>query len=500
MTAQQVRRVLIVGGGTAGWMAAAALGTIMPNIAVELIESEEIGTVGVGEATIPQINLFNATLGISDADMLRETEATYKLGIEFADWLRPGESYLHPFGGFGVPINGVDFWHFWIASGQREPVHAFNVNAVAAGAGRFGRAERPPAAGSPLSRLFSAFHFDAGLYAALLRRVAEQRGVKRHEGRIVTCDRNPENGQLDSVTLADGRRLTADLYLDCSGFRSLLLGAAMGVPFRDWSAWLPCDRAWAVPCARIEEPRLVTRATARPAGWTWRIPLQHRTGNGHVYASAYQTEEEALELLLGAIDGPVLAEPRPLRFTAGHRTQFWSGNVVALGLAGGFLEPLESTSIHLVQAGISRLLTLLPRALPCPAAAAEFNRQSTADYEGVRDFLVFHYWANQRDEPFWQDRRAIEPPGDLLRERLALFRETGRIMRNGNELFSEPSWLAVMLGQGVEPDAYSPLVDLVPPRERDEIMAALRAATAQAVAGLPTQADHIASVLNRAAG
>ena len=492
MSGQAVRRVLIVGGGTAGWMAAAALGTIMPNITVELIESEEIGTVGVGEATIPQINLFNATLGISDADMLRETEATYKLGIEFVDWLRPGQAYLHPFGGFGVPINGVDFWHYWIGTGAREALYAFNTSAVAAAAGRFARPDQPPPAGSPLSRLFSAFHFDAALYAALLRRVAEQRGVKRHEGRIVTCHRDSASGLLRSVSLADGRELTADLFLDCSGFRSLLLGEAMGVGYRDWSAWLPCDRAWAVPCQRIEEPRLTTRATARSAGWTWRIPLQHRTGNGHVYSSAYQTDQEALDVLLGALDGEVLAEPRPLRFKAGHRDQFWAGNVVALGLAGGFLEPLESTSIHLVQAAISRLLTLFPRALPCPGAAAEFNRQSIADYEGIRDFLVFHYWANQREEPFWKDRRELEPPGDLLRQRLALFQETGRILRNGHELFSEPSWLAVMLGQGIEPRGYSPLADLVPPRELAEIMAGLRETTAQAVASLPSQAEFIA--------
>lgn len=493
MSATPLRRLLIVGGGTAGWMAAAAFGTILPNVTVELIESDEIGIVGVGEATIPQINLFNASLGISDADMVRETQATYKLGIEFVDWLEAGKSYLHPFGAFGVPINGLDFWHFWIRSGCRMPLRDFNANWVAAEAGRFAKISPLPA-NSPLAKLFSAFHFDASLYARLLRRVAGQRGIRRHEGRIVACHRDGESGLLTAVELADGIRLEADLFIDCSGFRSLLLGETMGVPYRDWSKWLPCDRALALPTARHEEPRLYTRATARAAGWTWRIPLQHRTGNGYVYSSAHISDDEAAATLLGAVDGEPLADPRPLRFIAGHRAQLWAGNVVALGLAGGFLEPLESTSIHLIQSGISRLITLLPQHLPAPGAAAEFNRQSIEDYEGIRDFLVFHYQANRRNEPFWQERRATEHPGGLLRERLALFRETGRVLRQGNELFSEASWLAVMLGQGIRPEGYSPLADLVPESELNDIMAMLGASIARAVATLPTQSEFIASL------
>jgi tryptophan 7-halogenase len=492
MSEHPVRKILIVGGGTAGWMAAAAFGTVMPNVKVELVESDEIGIVGVGEATIPQINLFNATLGISDAAMLRETQATYKLGIEFSGWSHPGQSYFHPFGAFGVPINGLDFWHFWIRSGRQTPLHHFNANSVAAAAGRFAKINPQPPANSPLSKLFSAFHFDASLYAQLLRRVAEGNGIVRHEGRIVESQRDAESGLLTGVLLADGRRLEADLFIDCSGFRSLLLGEAMGVGYRNWSAWLPCDRALAVPTERHEEPRLYTRATAQAAGWTWRIPLQHRTGNGYVYSSAHVSDDEALETLLGAVDGKPLADPRPLRFTAGHRERFWAGNVIGLGLAGGFLEPLESTSIHLIQLAVSRLITLFPRSLPAPGAAAEFNRQSIDDYEGIRDFLVFHYWANRRDEPFWQERRTCEPPGDLLRQRLSLFRETGNILRNGNELFAESSWLAVMLGQGIEPEGYSLLADLVSQHDLDEIFAKLRDSTARAVAALPTQAEFIA--------
>lgn len=494
MNGQPLRKVLIVGGGTAGWMTAAAFGTAMPNVAVELVESDEIGIVGVGEATIPQINLFNAMLGISDADMLRETQATYKLGIEFADWLHKGHSYLHPFGAFGVPINGVDFWHYWIRSGgSLAGLHEFNANSVASAAGRYAKITPQPPANSPLAKLFSAFHFDASLYARLLRRVAEARGVTRHEGRIVTCHRDGESGLMTAVTLDDGRRLTADLFLDCSGFRSILLGEAMGVGYRDWSAWLPCDRALAVPTERHEEPRLTTRATAQPAGWTWRIPLQHRTGNGYVYSSAHVSDDEAAATLLGAVDGTPLADPRPLRFVAGHREQFWAGNVIGLGLAGGFLEPLESTSIHLIQLAISRVLNLMPRSLPAPGAAAEFNRQSIRDYEGIRDFLIFHYWANRRDEPFWQERRAVEPSGSLIRQRLDLFRETGRIMQMGEDLFAEASWLAVMLGQGIKPESHSPIADLVPQHELDEIMAMLRNSIASAVDRLPTQAAFIAA-------
>lgn len=493
MTAQPLRKVLIVGGGTAGWMAAAGLATVMPNISVELVESDEIGIVGVGEATIPQINLFNATLGISDADMLRETQATYKLGIEFAGWLHKDHSYVHPFGAFGVPINGVDFWHFWIRSGGDVPLQDFNANSVAAAAGRFAKLSPPPPPNSPLAKLFSAFHFDASLYARLLRRVAEARGVTRHEGRIVSCLRDAETGFVSGVTLADGRQLEADLFLDCSGFRSLLLGETMGVGYRDWSRWLPCNRAFAVPTERNEEPRLTTRAAAQAAGWTWRIPLQHRTGNGYVYSSEHTSDDEALATLLGTIDGAPLAEPRQLRFTAGHRERFWEGNVIGLGLAGGFLEPLESTSIHLIQLAISRLLTLMPQSLPAPGAAAEFNRQSVQDYEGIRDFLIFHYWANRRDEPFWEERRATPPPDGLLQDRIALFRETGRIIREGNELFAEASWLAVMLGQGITPKAYSPLADLVSEAEIAEIMAILRRSTAEAVAALPLQRDFIAA-------
>lgn len=501
MTEPSVNKVLIVGGGTAGWMAAASLASIMPHISVDLVESEEIGIVGVGEATIPQINLFNATIGITDAEMTRETEATFKLGIEFVDWHRPGARYLHPFGAFGVPINGLDFWHYWIRAeleGRPSALHEYNANSVAAYAGRFANVARQNP-NSPLSKLFSAYHFDASLYAKLLRRIAEERGVTRIEGKITHCERDTQTGHLARVALADGRTLTADLFIDCSGFRSLLLGEAMGVGFRDWSKWLPCDRALAVPTERTGEPLPYTRSTAKEAGWVWRIPLQHRTGNGYVYSSAHISDDEAAKTLLGSVDGTPLADLRQLRFKAGHREKFWEGNVVALGLAGGFLEPLESTSIHLVQVAISRLITLFPRSFPAPGAEAEFNRLSTLDYEGVRDFLIFHYWANERPGEFWRDRREMTPPTDTFHQRIELFREAGHLARAENELFAEASWLAVMLGQGIMPRGYNRLADLVSADEMTEIMMMLRTRAAQAVATLPTHMDYVSAVRSGAA-
>jgi tryptophan 7-halogenase len=497
MTLAAIRKIAIVGGGTAGWMTAAALGTMLPDISIELIESDEIGTVGVGEATIPQIHLFNEAVGITDAQMLRETQATYKLGIEFVGWHTPDARYLHPFGAFGVPVNGVDFWHYWIRarqSGMDTALAEFNVNAVAAYAGRFAKSGKSYGQGA-VPGLFDAFHFDASLYAALLRRVATARGVMRTEGKIVTGNRDGETGLLKSVTLSDGRNIHADFFIDCSGFQSLLLGQTMGVEFCDWSNWLPCDRAIAMPTARQSDPLLYTQATAQDAGWTWRIPLQHRTGNGYVYSSAHISDEQALDTLLTAVEGEPLADPRPLRFKAGHRARIWEGNVVAIGLAGGFLEPLESTSIHLIQTAISRLITLFPRHMPSPGAQATFNRQSADDYAGIRDFLIFHYHANQRDGPFWRNRRDMTLPDTMIEQRIHLFQEVGRIARAGHELFSEASWLAVMLGQGIDPVGYAPLADSVPHDDLAKIMASLRQSTAQAVATLPPQMDFIAKVI-----
>jgi len=447
-------RVVIVGGGSAGWMVAAALSRFLPQGHVlTLVESDEIGTVGVGEATIPQIRLFNRALGLDEAEFLNATSGSIKLGIEFVDWTKPGSRYIHGFGTVGRDLGLLPFHHWWLrgrAAGIAAPFGAYCPNIVAARANRF-------APGEGAGALVHAYHFDAGLYARHLRAAAEARGVVRVEGRIARVE--PVDGRRDAVAalhLADGRRIAGDLFIDCSGFRSLLLGEALDVPFVDWSHWLPCDRALAVPSARTDPLLPYTRATSRPAGWQWRIPLQHRTGNGHVFASAFTDEDEAARLLLASLDGPALDSPRLLRFTAGRRAEFWRGNVVAVGLASGFLEPLESTSIHLVQTAIERLLQLWPGAAPAPELASEYNRQTVFEFERIRDFLVLHYHANAREEPMWRHVRHMELP-DSLAARLELFRATGRIVRDGAELFAETGWAQVLIGQELIPASLHPL-------------------------------------------
>jgi tryptophan halogenase len=488
----RVTSIVIVGGGTAGWMTAAALARFIGGQAdIRLVESDEIGTVGVGEATIPQIRLFNAGLGIDEDHFVRETQGSFKLGIEFADWSGPGSRYLHAFGTIGRGLGLLPFHHYWLrhrAAGGTRDLWAFSASALAARDNRFARpAERSDA---PPSGLAWAFHFDASLYAAFLRRFAEARGVVRHEGRIAGVSRNGESGHVEAVTLESGERIGGQLFVDCSGFRSLLLGQALGVGFEDWSRWLPCDRALAVPCESVTPLTPYTRATARPAGWQWRIPLQHRIGNGHVYCSGAMSDDAAAELLLANLDGAPLAEPRPLRFTAGRRDRAWEKNVVAIGLSSGFLEPLESTSIHLIQTGIARLLNLFPAAGFAAPDIDQYNREAAFEWESIRDFLILHYHANGRDEPFWRQLRAMAVP-DSLAHKLALFRANGRIVRVSEELFAEVGWLQVLVGQGVRPDGYHPLADQLSPAQLDEFLT-LAARHAAHVAGqLP---DHHAFI------
>ena len=459
------QRILIVGGGTAGWMAAAALARFLERgWEVALVESEAIGTVGVGEATIPQIRLFNAALGLDEDAFLRATQGSFKLGIAFAGWGAPDGLYCHGFGAVGRDLGLLPFHHYWLrarALGLAGPLGDHCPNVVAAFANRFDRqAEAGHPARPPMPY---AFHFDAALYAAHLRAYAEARGVIRHEGRVIGVCRDGETGDIAEVRLEGERRLCADLFLDCSGFRGLLM-EALDVGYEDWSRWLPCDRALAVPSARTEPLAPYTRATARRAGWQWRIPLQHRTGNGLVWCSAEMGEAEAAETLLANLEGAPLADPRPLRFTTGRRARFWERNCVALGLASGFLEPLESTSIHLVQSAIERFLAFLPAGRPDPRATAEYNRQTAFEMERIRDFLILHYHANRRSEPFWRACAAMEVP-ESLAARIALFREAGRIFRDGNELFAEAGWVQVLIGQGVLPERWHPLADQLPPAE-----------------------------------
>jgi tryptophan halogenase len=489
---EPIRKVVIVGGGTAGWMAAAALSKILggfPGLRIELVESEAIGTVGVGEATIPQINLFNAMLGIDENEFVRETHATYKLGIEFVDWTREGHRYVHPFGFYGLDMMGIEFHHHWLKGrtiGDTSELDEYSIGAVAGKMGRMAR-PTPDRPKSPLSKIGYAFQFDAGRYARYLRGRAERQGVIRTEGRIVGVERDGESGFVTAVVLENGTRIEGELFIDCSGFRALLIGQELGVPFVDWSQWLPCDRAVAIPCTLGGDHEPLTRSTARPAGWQWRIPLQHRIGNGHVYCSAHMSDDEAIALLLANLDGEPLAEPNRLRFTAGHRARAWEKNVVALGLAGGFLEPLESTAIHLVQSGIARLMTLFPTRAFGQREIERYNQQSVRDYVDIRDFLVLHYCATERgDTAFWDYCRNIEPPEGLA-EKLAMFRSSGRVFREHNELFTETSWLSVMVGQGIEPGGYHPAADLLPDAETLDRLAHIREVVARTAREMPTQ-------------
>ncbi len=499
MTPDAIRRVAIVGGGTAGWMAAAGLARVMgavPGLRIELVESDEIGTVGVGESTIPQINLFNALLGIDEADFLRATNATFKLGIEFVDWTRVGERFVHPFGFYGIDMQGIEFHQHWLKAqtlGDPTPLGAYSICTVAGLRGRFAH-PRHDLSNSPLARLGYAFQFDAGLYARYLRRLAEGWGVARREGRVVDVVRDGETGLVEAAVLHGGARVEADLFIDCSGFRALLIEGAMGAGWEDWSHWLPCDRALAVACESGGGRLPLTRATARAAGWQWRIPLQHRTGNGYVYSSAHLSDDEAAATLLTNLDGVPLGEPKPLRFRAGHRKRAWIGNVVALGLAGGFLEPLESTSIHLVQTAIARLLTLFPTRRFDRPEIDRFNAEMAGEYRDIRDFLVLHYHASERDDSaFWRDVRAVPPPEGLA-YKLAMFRANGRIFREHNEVFTETSWLAVMAGKGIRPSGYHPAADTLPDAETLARLAHIREVVDETANSMPRQDDHLRRV------
>lgn len=462
MSGESMNRIVIVGGGTSGWMTAAALGRFLDprQWSITLVESDEIGTIGVGEATIPMIRNFNQALGIDEAEFMAATQGTYKLGIRFEGWGGFDESYIHAFGLVGRGLGLLPFQHYWLraqAEGLAGPLADYVLNAVASDANRFAHVERKAA--SPLPPMPYAYHFDATLYARYLRRFAEARGVVRREGRIVEVARRGESGDIAGVKLADGSAVEGALFVDCSGFRSLLLGDALGVGYIDWSEWLACDRAVAVPCARAEPLVPYTRSIAQKAGWRWRIPLQHRTGNGHVYCSAQMSDDEATAILLAGLDGEALADPRPIRFTAGRRDRFWDRNVVAIGLASGFIEPLESTSIHLVQTAISRLLDFLPNGPVVAADRDNFNRLAVFEIEKIRDFVILHYIANGREgEPFWDRLREVALP-DALASRIAMFRASGRIVREGDELFDVPGWIQVMQGQGIKPQSWHPLAN-----------------------------------------
>ncbi|WP_310021677.1 tryptophan 7-halogenase [Croceicoccus sp. BE223] len=480
--------ILIAGGGTAGWMAAAALARFATGHDIALVESEAIGTVGVGEATIPQIHLFNAALGLDEGEFLRETKGSFKLGIEFDGWLREGESYMHAFGAIGRGVGLLPFQHYWLRArklGLAKPLQRYSLNELAARTLHMRIGRRAP--GAP--EMPYAYHFDAGLYAAYLRRYAEARGVVRHEGMIAGVGRDGENGDIASITLDDGRELAADFFIDCTGFRGLLIEGTLETGFDDWSGYLPCDRALAVPCAGGGDFTPYTRSSARRAGWQWRIPLQHRIGNGIVYSSAHMGEDEAAAILLANLDGEAQGDPRPIRFTTGMRRRHWNRNCLALGLAAGFMEPLESTSIHLIQGAISRFLALLPHGRPSMAAIDHFNAQAAFEWTRIRDFLVLHYTANAREgEPFWDAVRHMELPATLA-EKIALWREAGFIHREHEELFTEVAWFQVFAGQGVDAGAYNPMADAMPQAELAAMLADTEATLVNEVRAMDRHID-----------
>ena len=497
-----IKKIVIVGGGTAGWMAAAVLSRTMgQQVQIELVESDQIGTVGVGEATIPQIRLLLNLLGIDENEFLKNTQGTIKLGIEFQDWGKVGDEYMHAFGSIGRSLGMLTFQHYWLKyhqQGDGGRLWDYSFNHQAAKANRFARTEAIGDSG--LEGLVYAYHFDATLVAAYLQDFSKRLGVVRTEGKIVDASLRGTDGFIESVILESGAAVEGDLFIDCSGFRGLLIEGVLKTGYEDWTHWLPCDRAVAVPCESVEPLTPYTNATARQAGWQWRIPLQSRIGNGHVYCSEYLSDDEATSILLQNLDGEPEAEPRLLRFTTGMRKQLWNKNCIALGLASGFMEPLESTSIHLVQSGLSRLISLFPDSNFCQEHIDEYNRQSRFEFERIRDFIILHYHANQRsDSEFWISRREMSIP-DALQRKLDLFAQSGRIYREAEELFTEVAWLQVMLGQGIEPRAYHPMADVLSDEKLQGFMVNLKTIIQSAVVHLPQHRKFVESFSNPQAG
>jgi tryptophan halogenase len=487
--------IVIVGGGTAGWMCAAALANVVKeNVCrLRLIESDAIGGVGVGEATLPQMKEFNDRIGINEADMMQKTNATFKLGIEFVNWGKMGASYIHPFGTFGEKIGGIDFHDQWNRLRQSETVEPIETFSYAIEACRQNRFEFPVEDHSEINSTYSyAYHFDATLYAQYLRKVAEAQGLQRTEGKIVSVNQHPDTGAISSVTMESGEIIAGDYFIDCSGFRSLLTGQALQTSFEDWSSWLICDRAWAVPCERKGMLTPYTRSTGKSAGWQWRIPLQHRTGNGYVYSSQFISDDEAAHSLLSDLDGPALADPLMVKFKAGRYKNTWQKNCIAIGLSSGFLEPLESTSIYLIQVAIVIFLKLFPNKTPDQALIDEYNRLIDMEYDKVKDFLILHYKLNSRDDSeFWRHCREMDVPNSLL-NKIAMFKHRGHIESYRYGLFAQPSWVAVFMGQGLLPDGSDPYAQNVPLDDVKRKLSELSASIKHRVQMMPTHEEFIA--------
>ena len=497
MTYRALRDIVIVGGGTAGWMAAAALAKCAgsQHHRITLIESEEIGTVGVGESTIPPIQQFNSLLGIEEDEFVRETNATFKLGIEFVDWKQLGHTYFHNFGLLGADlrtgISFIQYWLRWAQSGGDPDQLKFSSEAQAARVGKFGRV--PPSQGGAQPNINYAFQFDASTYAAYLRRYSERRGVVRKEGKVVNVRQDGQTGYVEAVDMQDGSTVRGDFFIDCSGFRGLIIEQVYGAGFEDWSHWLPNDRAAAVPAQRMPEPSPFTLARAREAGWQWRIPLQHRTGNGYVFCSSYISDDEAASTLVESLDGTALADPKILRFKAGRRKASWVKNCLALGLSSGFLEPLESTSIHLIQAGITKFLDYFPEREPDPILIDRYNEEMAFQYETIRDFIIAHYKVTARDDSeFWRYCKHMSIP-DTLAEKIELFMSRGEVKPRWGDLFSEVSWFAILSGQGLVPTGHHPIADAMSEDALELTLSKIRGIIKQRVDGLPSHGDFIRS-------
>ncbi len=496
---KRLRQLVIVGGGTAGWMTAAAFAKalIPAGYQVTLVESEAIGTVGVGEATIPTIRAFNSLLGLDEFDFLKHTQGTYKLGIEFVDWGALGSSYIHPFGNIGLAQGPLAFYHYWLRhflQGNTRTLEDYCVSIKAARALRFAPPVQKP--GSWLHHINYAYHFDAGLYARYLRQHAETQGVKRREGKIQQVEQHPDTGDITGLRLDTGEIINGDFFIDCSGFHSLLLGKTLGIDYLDWSHWLPCDSALAVQTQNTQPPRPYTRALAREAGWQWQIPLQHRTGNGYVYASKFTNEESALNRLVNSLEGELISNPRQIHFTAGMRRAFWVGNCVGIGLSSGFLEPLESTSIYLIQTGIAKLINQFPAADFDQQDRDLYNQAIAEEYLSVRDFIVLHYKASQRtDTEFWRYCQAMPIP-DSLQQKMDYYQRKGRLILKPNDIFREESWISVLVGQHISPLDCHPLTELKSAEELMLFMQRVKENVQATVDMMPLHSEFIARFCN----
>ncbi|MGI9237333.1 MAG: tryptophan halogenase family protein [Woeseiaceae bacterium] len=452
-----IRNVVVVGGGTAGWMSAALLKRVLgQQVDIELVESDDIGIIGVGEATIPPIQHVNSVLGLDEAEFLRETKATIKLAIRFENWRKLGDSYYHTFGAPGRSQAFCHFHHFWTRAekvGHKTNLWDYDLNYLCAEAGKFAKLQ----VDDPVWELPYAYHFDSSLYGKYLRQYSAKLGVKRTEGLIEDVNLRAEDGHVESLVLRSGKTISGDFFVDCSGGRGLLISQKLGTVFEDWSHWLPCNRAMAIPSKRFDETLPYTRSIAHSAGWQWRIPLQHRNGNGLVYSSNHYSDDEAADILLNNLDSEAIGEPKIIPFKTGRTRKQWNKNVVAVGLSSGFLEPLESTSIYLIQSGIVRLVHLFPHAGVTPELVDEYNRQSKEEYELIRDFIILHYYLNERtDSQFWRDVATMDIP-ERITQKIELFRANGSLFKDNLDIFLEPSWLQVMLGQGIMPKDYHPL-------------------------------------------